>query len=91
MEQRIIFKNDEGGVSVIIPSPDCGLTVEQIALKDVPDGKPFKIIDETDLPPRETRPGWEVEDSFLDDGIGDTETYLASLPAEVEPTEVEGE
>ncbi len=38
MNQRIIYPNDQGGVAVIVPAPDCGLTIEQIALKDVPAG-----------------------------------------------------
>jgi hypothetical protein len=41
MNQRIIFKNDAGGVSVIIPNPDCGLTIEEIAAKDVPPKRVF--------------------------------------------------
>jgi hypothetical protein len=34
MNQRIIFLTDDGGVAVIIPA-DCGLTIEQIAAKDI--------------------------------------------------------
>lgn len=70
MSKVIIYKNDDGGVSVIYPSPDCNLTVNQIAKKDVPTGKPYKIINSSDLPPRETRAGWEVDDSYLTDGVG---------------------
>jgi hypothetical protein len=70
MNKRIIFKNDAGGVSVIIPSPDSGLTVEEIAEKDVPTGKPYKIVDASDLPPRESRAGWEIDESLLTDGVG---------------------
>jgi hypothetical protein len=33
MNQRIIFPNNEGGVAVIIPAPECGLTIEEIAAK----------------------------------------------------------
>jgi len=29
MEKRIIFKNDDGGVAVIVPAPECELTIEQ--------------------------------------------------------------
>jgi len=59
MNQRIIFQNDEGGVAVIIPA-DCGLTIEQIAAKDVPAGKPFKIVDVADIPSDRTfRNAWE--------------------------------
>lgn len=68
--QRIIYKNDNGGVSVIIPC-DCGLTIEQIAAKDVPTGKPFKIVDAADIPAdRSARDLWAVNEADLTDGVG---------------------
>ena len=71
MTKRIIYNNDDGSVSVIIPAPECGLTVEQIALKDVPFGKPFKIIDVSDLPANRTqRNAWTVDEADLTDGVG---------------------
>ena len=36
MNQRIIYPTPEGGVAVIVPAHDCGLTIEEIAAKDVP-------------------------------------------------------
>jgi hypothetical protein len=60
MNQRIIYPNDDGGVAVIIPAPECGLTIEEIAAKDVPQGKPFKIVDVSDIPEDRTfRAAWE--------------------------------
>jgi hypothetical protein len=60
MNSRIIYPNDEGGVSIIIPAPDCGLTIEEIAAKDVPAGKPYKIVDVLDIPTDRTfRDAWE--------------------------------
>jgi hypothetical protein len=50
MDQRIIYPTDDGGVAVIIPAPECGLTIEEIAAKDVPEGKPYKIVDVADIP-----------------------------------------
>lgn len=71
MNQRIIYTNDDGTVSVIVPAPECGLTIEEIALKDVPFGKPFKIIDISDLPAdRAQRNAWTVDEADLTDGIG---------------------
>ena len=59
MNQRIIYPNDDGGVAIIIPA-DCGLTIEQIAAKDVPQGKPYKIVDVADIPTDRTfRNAWE--------------------------------
>jgi len=50
IDQRIIYPTDEGGVAVIVPAPECGLTIEEIAAKDVPAGKPFKIVDVVEIP-----------------------------------------
>jgi len=59
MNQRIIYPTDDGGVAVIIPA-DCGLTIDEIAAKDVPEGKPFKIVDVADIPTDRTfRAAWE--------------------------------
>ncbi len=49
MNSRIIYPTDDG-VAVIIPAAECGLTIEEIAAKDVPSGKPFKIVDIADIP-----------------------------------------
>ena len=60
MNQRIIYPNDDGGVSILIPVPDCGLTIEEIAAKDVPAGKPYEIVDAADIPSDRTfRNSWE--------------------------------
>jgi len=61
MNQRIIYPTDDGGVAVIIPAPECGLTIEEIAAKDVPAGKPFQIVDVSDIPSDRTfRNAWEM-------------------------------
>jgi hypothetical protein len=62
MNQRIIYPTDDGGVAIIIPA-DCGLTIEEIAAKDVPEGKPFKIVDVADIPEDRTfRNAWEYQE-----------------------------
>ena len=62
MDKRIIFPNDNGGVSIIVPA-DCGLTIEEIATKDVPQGKPYKIVDVADIPTDRTfRNAWEYQE-----------------------------
>jgi hypothetical protein len=58
--KRIIYPTDDGGVAIIVPALECGLTVEEIAAKDIPAGKPFKIIDTADVPTDRTfRNAWE--------------------------------
>lgn len=62
MNQRIIYPTDEGGVVVVIPTPEALeiMTIEEIAAKDVPAGKPFKIVDVKDIPQDRTfRNAWE--------------------------------
>ena len=62
MNKNIIYQNDEGGISIIVPA-DCGLTIEEIAAKDVPAGKPFQIIDAADQPSdRLFRNAWSWQD-----------------------------
>jgi len=59
-DKRIIYPTDDGGVAVIVPAPGCGLSIEEIAKKDVPAGKPFKIIEAADIPEDRTfRNAWE--------------------------------
>lgn len=73
MTKRIIYQTDEGGVAVIVPSPEAveQYGIEAIALKDVPAGKPFKIVDTTDVPSDRTfRAAWEVDPAALTDGEG---------------------
>lgn len=100
MNKRIIFPNDDGGVSVLIPAPQARATLvfeavyeteyveptdggpgyelkklvtpevsrpetddeflARIAAKDVPAGKPFKIVDVSEIPTDRTeRDAWE--------------------------------
>jgi hypothetical protein len=60
MDKRIIYPTDDGGVAIIVPAAECGLTIEEIAAKDVPAGKQFKIIDVEDVPSDRTfRNAWE--------------------------------
>ena len=71
MNYRIIYANDDGGIDIIIPASECGLTIEEIATKDVPAGKPYKIISVDDIPSDRTfRSAWEVDPSILTDGVG---------------------
>jgi hypothetical protein len=69
--KRVIFRTDDGGVAVIVPSPNCELSIEQVAAKDVPTGVPYKIVNVTDVPSDRTfRNAWEVAVEDLTDGTG---------------------
>jgi len=62
MEKRIVYPNDEGGVSVIIPTAEWleEHTIEELAAKDVPAGKDYHIVDVSEIPSDRTfRNAWE--------------------------------
>lgn len=73
MSQVIIYNQDNGVLAVIYPTAEAlaSLGINAIAQKDVPTGKPYKIIDTTTLPAdRSQRDLWTVDDAELTDGIG---------------------
>lgn len=71
MNKRIVYPTPEGGVAVIVPAPDCGLTIEEIAAKDVPANTPYKIVEASEIPTdRSKRAAWTVSADILTDGVG---------------------
>ena len=75
MEKRIIFKNLDGSVGVIIPAQEvvAQYGIEAIAKKDVPANLPYQIVDITDIPSDRTfRNAWEIPADIIFDGIGST-------------------
>lgn len=70
---RVIYKTDDGGVAVIIPAPEAVALygIDAIAQKDVPTGKPYKIVDVSEIPTdRSKREAWTVSADILTDGVG---------------------
>ncbi len=66
MAKCIIFPNNPGGIAIIYPVVD-DLTVQEIAEKDVPTGKTYRIIDASLIPEdRSTRDAWEFDFSNPD-------------------------
>ena len=72
MTQVIIFNQDNGVPAVVTPTPEClqTHTVQEIAIKDVPAGMPFKIVGADDLPTDEPQEAWVVDEADLTDGVG---------------------
>lgn len=59
MTHHIIYTNETGGVSVVVPAEDCGLTIEEIAEKDCPVGSDYEIVDVSAVPSDRTfRGAW---------------------------------
>ena len=52
-------------------TPSGDLSLDETALKDVPSGVKFKIIDSSDLPPdRDFRDAWDFDFTTDFDGVG---------------------
>ena len=72
--KRIIYKNPDNTVSIIIPAPEAlqSMTIEQIAKKDVPTGYKYKIVDISEIPSdRSLRNAWSIDEAELTDGVGE--------------------
>jgi len=71
MTQVIIFLQDNGIPAVVMPTQEAldAHGIYEIAIKDVPAGKKFKIIDAADLP-TEPQEAWVVNEADLTDGVG---------------------
>ena len=75
---KIVYRQDDGVLAIVIPNlkeinPATGVvfTIDEIAKKDVPTGKKYKIIEDSDVPTdRSFRDAWTVDESNLTDGVG---------------------
>lgn len=57
MTQRIIYKTADGGVAVIVPAESV-----EAAMKDIPEGAEYQIVDTADVPSDRTfRGAWTWE------------------------------
>jgi hypothetical protein len=64
--KRIIYQSESGGVAVIIPTESV-----ELALKDVPAGTPYEIIDVADIPSdRFFRDAWVMGDCCIEHDLG---------------------
>jgi hypothetical protein len=73
MTQVIIYNQDNGIPAVVMPTQEAldAHGIMAIAIKDVPAGKRFKIVDVADIPSDRTfRNAWTVNEADLTDGVG---------------------
>ena len=71
---KIIYLQDDNTIACLVPTLDAlrTMTMEQIAKKDVPTGKAYKIIEDNELPSsREFRNAWTINEAELTDGVGE--------------------
>ena len=70
--KRIVYINDMGGVTILAPSPNCDLSIDEVAKKDVPTGSKYKIVEDSDVSSdRSFRDAWIVDEADLTDGVGE--------------------
>jgi hypothetical protein len=67
--KRIIYSRASGGIGVIVPSNNAGMSLADIAAKDVPAGRPYRLVEVPDIPSdRSFRDAWESDFSNPDGG-----------------------
>ena len=86
MNQRIIYPNDDGGVSILIPTGE--IEIAEVARKDVPAGVAYKIVDVANIPSdRIFRGAWEA-DFINPDGVGiGSDAWFAEQAAKAQESE----
>jgi hypothetical protein len=56
--QVVIYQQDNGLIAVMVPAPEFADQIEAVANKDVPAGKPWRIVDDSLLPSRDVHDRW---------------------------------
>ena len=80
MSKLIVYETENKNIAIVVATDECGLTVEQVAAKDVPTGTAFTIIDAKDAPAsREHREAWEV----VNNKIVVNQTKAGAIDAEI--------
>ncbi len=70
---KIVFGNPDGSIAIIHPTEEAlsSMTLFELARKDVPSGRPFKIVQDDEIPTDRTfRDAWFMDESLLTDGVG---------------------
>jgi hypothetical protein len=84
MTQVIIYNGDDGIPAVVVPTQEAldAHGIMAIAIKDVPYGKKFKIIDADQLPQDVPQEAWRIDEALLTDGVGGFSNEFQSQLAE---------
>jgi hypothetical protein len=73
MNQYIVYKDEAGRLLLILPAQEYvdKYGIDAIAQKDVPEGRPYKIVSASDLPSDlEFFEAWDIDAALLTDGVG---------------------
>jgi hypothetical protein len=85
MSKVIFYPNKNGSVSMILPMLNCGLTIEEIAIKDTPADHPYIIVEREVAPEDETFfDAWEADfSSPHGHGIGANQWFINQYQAKI--------
>ena len=65
MNTRIVYTQGNGTIAVVIPTGES--SIEDVILKDLPDGVEYEIVDADDIPSDRTfREAWVIGDGHID-------------------------
>ena len=70
---KILHNDTDGNLVITTPSEAAigAMNIDDIAKKVVPEGLPYKIVEDNEIPTdRENRNFWAVDSSELNDGVG---------------------
>tara|TARA_Y100000401_G_scaffold32366_1_gene23778 strand:- start:909 stop:1109 length:201 start_codon:yes stop_codon:yes gene_type:complete len=58
-DYRFVYTRDDGGITIVCPSDNCGLTLDQIKDKDCPKDRTVYTVDKSAIPTdRSFRNAW---------------------------------
>ena len=58
-DYRFVYTRDDGGVTIVSPSDNCGLTLQQIKDKDCPNDRTVYTVNKSEIPSdRSFRNAW---------------------------------
>jgi len=60
--KRLVYKNDEGGISIVTFAPNSIHSEDEAIKRSVPPGTSYHWIDSSDLPDRKDRDCWVIDD-----------------------------
>jgi hypothetical protein len=80
--QVVIYREDNNRVWVLFPAPEFADQIEYVAQKDVPAGRPWRIVDDSGLPPYDIQDRWLWTESGSLDVIVQTQEELDAAAAD---------
>lgn len=79
----VVYYESDGQMALLHPAKEYldRYGIQKIAEKDVPEGRPFKIITTDDIPTDRTfRNAWTIDVSELTDGVGQASNLFEDDP-----------